>query len=116
MEANTRRLCRAHSPSRIPLSVKWGDVMKAKDETANSYVILTQLAELLGLQSATVKLKAKAIGVELVKIRNPQANNTLCSAVSETEAKRLIEALRSGNIVNHARVLGPDEISKLMEE
>jgi hypothetical protein len=90
--------------------------MKAKDETANSYVMLPDLAAHLGVQTATVKLRATRMNITVAKIRKPDAKNAYCSAVTADEARRIVDDFRAGNIINNARVLGPDEISKLMEE
>jgi hypothetical protein len=55
-------------------------------------------------------------GINVVKIRRPEAKNAYCAAVTAEDARRIIAAFRADNLVNNARVLGPDEISKLMEE
>ena len=90
--------------------------MDAKDETASSYVMLSDLADHIGVQSATVKLRAGRMGIKVVKIRKPESKNAYCAAVTADEARRIKVAFDAENIVTNARVLGPDEISKLMEE
>ena len=90
--------------------------MKAKDETASSYVMLEGLALHIGVQTATVKKRAVDLGLSTWKVRKPESKNAYCAAVTAADARRLLESFRAGNLVNNARVLGPDEISKLMEE
>lgn len=116
MEADIGRICRASSPARIPLAVSWGSVMKAKDETASTYVMLEGIALHFGVQTATVKKRAADLGVKLVKVRKASSKNAYCAAVTAEDARRIAETFRAGNLVINARVLGPDEISKLMEE
>ena len=82
----------------------------------SAYVMLTDLADHIGVQPATVKQRATRMSIKVVKIRKPEAKNAYCAAVTADEAKKLIAVFREGNLVNNARVLGPDEISKLMEE
>jgi hypothetical protein len=89
--------------------------MKAKDETAHSYVFISDLATLLRVQPETVRRQARGIGVTFATLRNPNANNTLCRAVTATDAKRIIAAIREGGYVTDAKVMTPDELSKLME-
>jgi hypothetical protein len=83
---------------------------------AGSYVLLEGIALHFGVQTATVKKRAADLGLTLVKIRKPEAKNAYCAAVTTEDARRIAETFHAGNIVNNARVLGPDEISKLMEE
>jgi 3-deoxy-D-manno-octulosonate 8-phosphate phosphatase KdsC-like HAD superfamily phosphatase len=90
--------------------------MKAKDETANSYVMLEGIALYFGVQTATVKKRAADLGIELFKVRKASSKNAYCAAVTAEDARRIAETFHAGNLVNNARVLGPDEISKLMEE
>ena len=90
--------------------------MGAKDETASSYVMLEGIALHFGVQTATVKKRAADLGIPIFKIRKPEAKNAYCAAVTAGDARRIAETFRAGNIINNARVLGPDEISKLMEE
>jgi hypothetical protein len=90
--------------------------MKAKDETAATYVMLGGIALHFGVQAATIKKRAADHGIAIFKIRNPEAKNAYCAAVTAEGARRIAETFHAGNIVNNARVLGPDEISKLMEE
>ena len=116
MVANSGGVCRTKSESRIPLAASWGDVMKAKDETASSYIFITDLAAFLRVRSETIRRQARGIGVTLATIRNANANNTLCRAVTAPDAKRIIAAIRKDGYITDARVLTPDEISKLMEE
>jgi len=82
----------------------------------SAYVMLADLADHIGVQTATVKLRAGRMSIKVVKIRKPEAKNAYCAAVTAADARQLIAAFREGNLVNNARVLGPDEIQKLMEE
>ena len=82
----------------------------------SAYVMLADLADHIGVQTATVKLRASRMSIKVVKIRKPEAKNAYCAAVTAADARQLIAAFREGNLVNNARVLGPDEIQKLMEE
>ena len=90
--------------------------MNAKEETTSSYVFVGDLAALLRVRPETIRRQARGIGVAFATIRNANANNTLCRAVTATDAKRIIAAIREGGYVTDAKVLSPDEISKLMEE
>ena len=118
MVTNSGYVPRAKSPTRIPIadSATWNDAMKAKDETASSYVFVADLATLLRVRSETIRRQARGIGVDFATLRNPNANNTLCRAVTATDAKRIISAIREAGYVTDATILTPDELSKLMEE
>jgi hypothetical protein len=104
------------SPTRIPLAVKWGDVMKAKDETASSYVMLEDIAKHFGVQTATVRKRAADLGANVAKIRNVDAKNAYCAAVTVADALRIRETFRTSKLITGAHVLTPDEIKNLMEE
>jgi hypothetical protein len=101
-----------HEPERI---ITTEDALSGNAD-AGAYVMLEGIALHFGVQVATVKKRAGDIGVTLFKIRKPEAKNAYCSAVTAEDARRIAETFRAGNIVNNARVLGPDEILKLMEE
>ena len=90
------------------------DALTGKDEGA--YVMLEDIARHFGVQTATVKKRAVDLDLKIFKIRKPEAKNAYCAAVTADEAKKLIAVFREGNLVNNARVLGPDEIKNLMEE
>ena len=88
--------------------------MTGKD--AGAYVMLEDIARHFGVQTATIKKRAVDLDLKIFKIRKPEAKNAYCAAVTAEDSRRIAETFRVGNIVNNARVLGPDEISKLMEE
>jgi len=90
--------------------------MDAKEETASSYIFIGDLAALLRVRPETIRRQARGIGVTFSTLRNPNANNTICRAVTAADAKRIIAAIREGGYVTDARVLTPAEISKLLEE
>ncbi|MBE3040280.1 MAG: hypothetical protein IMZ62_15900 [Chloroflexi bacterium] len=82
----------------------------------SSYVMLEDIAKHFGVQTATVRKRADGLGIALFKIRKSDAKNAYCSAVTASDFLRIAETFRSSKFINNARVLGPDEISKLMEE
>jgi len=90
--------------------------MKAKDETASSYVMLEDVAKHFGVQTATVRKRAADLGINVAKIRNVDAKNAYCAAVTVADAIRIRETFRTSKLITGAHVLTPDEISKLMEE
>jgi len=118
MVTNSGYVPRAKSPTRIPItdSAVWNDAMKSKDETASSYVMLEDIAKHFGVQTATVRKRAADLGVNVAKIRNVDAKNAYCAAVTVADAIRIKETFRTSKLITGAHVLSPDEISKLMEE
>lgn len=113
--AHSSGICRTKSETRIPLAVSWSDVVNAKEETANSYVLLEDIADKFGVQVATVKKRADGLGIKLFKTRKPEAKNAYCAAVTAEDFLRIAETFRTSNLIIGAHVLTTDEISKLME-
>lgn len=82
-----------------------------------AYVFISDLAEHLQLRPSTVRGQSEALKINHVMIRNPKANNQFSRAVTADDAKLIVVTINAkGKLVNNARVLGPDEISRLMEE
>lgn len=118
MVSNSSYVPRAKSPTRIPIadSAAWSDAMKSKDEAARSYVMLEDIAKHFGVQTATVRKRAEVLDLSVAKIRNADSKNAYCAAVTVADALRIRDTFRASKLINNARVLGPDEILKLMEE
>ena len=91
------------------------DALSGKAD-AEAYVMLEDIADHFGVQTATVKKRATGLGVTLAKVRKPDAKNAYCSAVTAEDARRIGETFLASNLITGAHVLSPDEISKLMEE
>jgi hypothetical protein len=91
------------------------DALSGKAD-AGSYVMLEDIAKHFGVQTATVRKRAADLGANVAKIRNVDAKNAYCAAVTVADALRIRDTFRASKLINNARVLGPDEILKLMEE
>ena len=114
-EENEQQKVKVFDELQFVYSDMW-EVMNGPDPGVVAYVILEDIADYFGVQTATVKKRATGLGITLAKVRKLDAKNAYCSAVTAADARRLLESFRAGNLVNNARVLGPEEISKLMEE
>jgi len=114
-EENEQQKVKVFDELQFVYSDMW-EVMNGPDPGVVAYVMLEDIADHFGVQTATVKKRATGLGVTLAKVRKPDAKNAYCSAVTAEDARRIGETFLASNLITGAHVLTPSEISRLMEE
>jgi hypothetical protein len=91
MVADTGRLCRAKSETRIPLGVSWNEIAKERERMAEKYVFIIDLADYMGRTTTAVQSKATRMKIPITLVRR-SVSGKAALAVTVDDAKRIMTA------------------------
>lgn len=71
--------------------IAWLEEIKNECARANeSIIFLTEIAKVVGVQTDTIKLRAKKLKIEVLRRNNPASDNKMSLCVSDDDAEQLI--------------------------